>query len=159
MSPETAAPVPVALCDAARLASLHAACFPAGECWDAAGIAGLLAHGGSFGFALFSADACDGFLLMRAGGGESEILTLCTAPAARCKGLATRLVRRGAEEALARGAEAIFLEVAADNAPARALYARLGFAVAGRRAAYYRRGAAAMDALVLRAGLPLRAAV
>ena len=43
------------------------------------------------------------------------------------------------------------LEVAATNAPARALYARLGYGPAGRRGGYYRpAGGPPVDALVLR---------
>lgn len=45
----------------------------------------------------------------------------------------------------------MFLEVAADNDAARALYAKLGFVEAGRRHGYYGDGA---DALVLRHSLP-----
>ena len=48
------------------------------------------------------------------------------------------------------GAGAMFLEVAAGNAPALALYAREGFAEVGRRRRYYSDGT---DALVLRRDL------
>ncbi len=37
------------------------------------------------------------------------------------------------------GAKAMFLEVGKDNAPALALYERLGFGKVGERAGYYRR--------------------
>ena len=49
--------------------------------------------------------------------------------------------------ARARGAGAMFLEVAAGNAPALALYGREGFAEVGRRRRYYRHPTE--DALVL----------
>jgi [ribosomal protein S18]-alanine N-acetyltransferase len=49
-----------------------------------------------------------------------------------------------------RGAGAMFLEVAAANGPALALYAREGFTEVGRRRRYYSDGT---DALVLRRDL------
>jgi ribosomal-protein-alanine N-acetyltransferase len=53
------------------------------------------------------------------------------------------------DEALQRGAQCIFLEVAADNTVARALYAAQGFVQISRRLNYYRRPAGLIDALVL----------
>jgi ribosomal-protein-alanine N-acetyltransferase len=58
--------------------------------------------------------------------------------------------REALAAARARGAAAMFLEVAAGNTPALALYAREGFAEVGRRRRYYADGA---DALVLRRDL------
>jgi ribosomal-protein-alanine N-acetyltransferase len=55
--------------------------------------------------------------------------------------------------ARARGAAEIFLEVGEGNAPARALYQTNGFAAVGRRAAYYRHGPEAADAIVMRRAL------
>jgi ribosomal-protein-alanine N-acetyltransferase len=44
----------------------------------------------------------------------------------------------------------LFIEVAADNTAARALYERAGFAVTGRRKAYYEKpGGARQDAIVM----------
>ena len=52
------------------------------------------------------------------------------------------------------GARALFLEVGADNPPARALYEAMGFRVIGARAAYYRRGdGPPADALIMRLSL------
>jgi ribosomal-protein-alanine N-acetyltransferase len=51
-------------------------------------------------------------------------------------------------------AEAMFLEVAADNPGAIALYAVAGFEAVGRRAGYYGRLAGgSVDAIVMRRGL------
>ena len=69
----------------------------------------------------------------------------------RRRGLAILLVRDFEARAAGRGAEECLLEVAETNAPARALYAGLGYVPAGRRPGYYRRpGAPPVDALVLR---------
>lgn len=128
---------------AARLAALHAAAFL--EPWDAAAFHALLGQAG-----VFAVEAPDGFILMRAVADEAEILTLAVCPQARRRGLGGRLVGEGAVEAAARGAVRLFLEVAADNAPARALYARAGFAEAGRRPGYYARpDGGRQDALLL----------
>lgn len=127
----------------ARLAALHAAAF-AGP-WDAAAFHALLGQAG-----VFAVEAPDGFILMRAVADEAEILTLAVCPRARRRGLGGWLVGEGAVEAAARGAVRLFLEVAADNAPARALYARAGFAEAGRRPGYYARpDGGRQDALLL----------
>lgn len=132
------------------LARLHAAAF-AGEDrpWTAAEFAALLRAPSAF--ALGDARA---ILLGRVAGDEAEVLTLATRPAHRRQGLGRGLLAAFEAEARARGAGTGFLEVAADNAPARALYAAAGWAEAGRRPRYYRRESGpAADALVLRKAL------
>jgi ribosomal-protein-alanine N-acetyltransferase len=136
--------------DADALARAHAEAFDAS--WTAQDIAALM-HG-SGAFAILSQDedgAATGFILGRALAGEAEILTLAVAPSARRAGLGRALVEALAGQACALGAEALFLEVAADNAAAIALYDSAGFTGAGRRKAYYARpGGPRMDALILR---------
>jgi len=131
--------------DAAPLAALHAACFA--QAWDAAAITALLVTPGTFAFH----DPC-GFVLARAAGGEAEILTLAVVPAARGRGLGRKLLRAAITRVQAQGAQAMFLEVGADNPHALALYAGLGFAKVGTRKAYY----SVSDALVLRLSLPVK---
>jgi ribosomal-protein-alanine N-acetyltransferase len=99
-------------------------------------------------------DAPNGFLLARVIADEAEILALATDPAAQRQGIATALLARFVVEAAARGARHAFLEVADDNAPARALYSRTGFAETGRRRGYYPRATGAADALILSRALP-----
>jgi len=129
--------------DAPALAALHAAAFPPGEAWGPDAIALMLAMPGAFG--LWREE--EGFVLARAAAGEAEILTLAVAPAARRQGLGAALLAGAMAAALARGAAAMFLEVAEGNAAARALYRGLGFTEVGRRRRYYPDGS---DALVLR---------
>ncbi|MEI9965502.1 MAG: GNAT family N-acetyltransferase [Caulobacteraceae bacterium] len=90
--------------------------------------------------------------MARAIGGEAEILTLAVAPRARRRGIGLGLVEAAALEAARRGGGALYLEVAADNDAATALYRATGFEQAGVRARLLRpRGRRrAMDALVLR---------
>lgn len=129
------------------LAALHARAFTTPRPWNAAEFAGWLAD--PLAFILVEGDA--GFLLGRAVAGEAELLTVAVAPEARGRGLGQRLVSRFLYQARLRGAEVAFLEVAEDNAPARAVYTRAGFAESGRRRGYYRLPEGqAVDALVLR---------
>jgi ribosomal-protein-alanine N-acetyltransferase len=137
---------PIAPSDLPRLALIHAACFA--RSWSANTLDELLKSPGIIAFA-----ASAGFVLARVASDEAEILTLAVLSAARRKGLGRSLVLKAAEQAAAQGARAMFLEAGADNAAALALYAGLGFAEVGRRASYY---GPEQDAIVLRAGLPLR---
>lgn len=136
---------PATTADAELLAAMHEMAFEAP--WGAAEIAALI--DGPGGFALIAGEA-EGFILCRAIGGEAEILTLAVNPDARGRGLGKALVEAAAKAALDRNAEAFFLEVAEDNAPAIALYQGAGFRLAGRRPGYYRRADGETDALVMR---------
>jgi len=134
---------------AARLAGLHCGAFSAP--WDAAAFEVLLGQAG-----VFAIEAPGGFILIRAVADEAEILTLAVDPVARRRGLGARLVREGAASAAALGATRLFLEVADDNHPALALYARAGFTEAGRRPGYYARpDGSRRDALILALNLPV----
>ena len=125
---------------AETLAALHAAAFAAP--WGAAAMAELLAQPG-----VFAETADDGFILIRVVADEAEILTLAVAPMVRRNGAGRALVEAAAGLAGARGAASLFLEVAATNTAALALYASTAFDAAGLRRAYYADGA---DALVMR---------
>jgi [ribosomal protein S18]-alanine N-acetyltransferase len=142
-----ARPLPATAAEAAALAVLHAAAFPAPAAWGSDAITLLLAMPGGFGLWLPE----QGFVLARAIAGEAEILTLAVVPAARRQHVGSTLLDAAMAQAEARGARAMLLEVAAGNAAALALYHRLGFAQTGRRRRYYSDGA---DALVLRRTLP-----
>ena len=143
--------------DAALLASLHRECFAEG--WDEASFHNLLAGQGVFALIAKAASATDSqaFILIQVAAGQSEILSIGTVPRARRCGLARVLLGEAAVEALVRKAQEMFLEVAEDNSAALALYAAAGFVTAGRRRRYYRRSNGSLvDALTLRASLPLR---
>ena len=133
------------------LAQVHASAFD--NAWSGPEIAQML--DGPGGFALVVEDETPlAFILCRAIAGEAEILTLAVAPPARRRGLARALVDAAAGAARMAGAQALFLEVADDNAPAIGLYEAAGFSRAGLRRGYYHRGpAGAADALVMRLDL------
>ena len=139
MSPALAAHAPV-------LAALHADAFPPGERWGADAIALQVAQPGAFGWW-----GSGGFVVARVAADEAEILTLAVAASHRRRGEGRALMQAAMREAAARGAGAMYLEVAETNVPARGLYDALGFAVVGRRPHYYPGGGAA---LVLRRALP-----
>jgi [ribosomal protein S18]-alanine N-acetyltransferase len=117
---------PLVAADAPALARLHAASFD--RPWSATEIAELVAAGA------FGLIAADGFILCREGGGEAEILSIAVRPAARGRGQGRALVEAAVAAAAGQGAETMFLEVAADNIAALALYRAAGFR-AGRFAA------------------------
>ena len=140
---------------AAVLAALHARCLA--PAWDEAAMRALLSHSGTWAVVGPATDPA-GFVLCRVAGGEAEILAMGVLPEARRRGLARALLGVALAAMAEAGASRAFLEVAADNEPARALYASAGFVEAGRRRAYYARpGAAGMDALVLARVLPRQA--
>lgn len=134
--------------DAVALAKAHASGFDAP--WPPEAFVDLLKSPGVFALAAVEG-APVGLILMRAIAGEAEVLTLAVEPAHRRRGVAKALLTAGLAQAAAAGAEEVFLEVAADNPGAIALYRQAGFEAAGHRGGYYhRQGAPAVDALVLR---------
>jgi ribosomal-protein-alanine N-acetyltransferase len=140
--------------DLNRLARLHAQCFPE-ERWDARALAELLAMKGASGHLLEDGASTlpEGLILDLFQAEAAEILTLCVAPGARRQGIARLLLEDLFRRALLLGVRSVSLEVAADNQPARRLYESLGFAPAGRRSGYYRRGRKTVDALLFRRSL------
>ncbi len=129
---------------AAELAALHALCFTVPRPWSADEIAAF--ERDPLCFVLTESES---FLIGRAVAGEAELLTLAVAPQARRRGLGGRLVTRFLYQARLRGAQSAFLEVAADNGPALALYQRAGFTQTGRRPRYYHGAGGPVDALIL----------
>ncbi len=87
-------------------------------------------------------------------GADAEIMTVAVAPRAQGRGVGRALLDTLRRTAAERGAGRLVLEVRADNAAARALYAATGFDQIATRAGYYRTTGAsssgpAVDALVL----------
>lgn len=127
------------------LADLHARCFTTPRPWSAAEFADFL--GSRFCFLLTEPA---GFLLGRVIADEAELLTVAVDPAARRQGMGARLLTGFAATASARGATTAFLEVAAGNTPAQALYRQAGWVETGRRRGYYHApDGTAEDALLL----------
>lgn len=128
------------------LAAIHASAFSATRAWSAAEFSSLLAQPGTSAHG-----SADSFALVRVVADEAEILTLATDPAKRRQGRARGALGLAEAAAQAAGAQAMFLEVAEDNAAAKALYAACGYAQVGRRPGYYLpKNAAPVAALVMR---------
>lgn len=132
--------------EAGALADLHAQCFPPPEAWGPDAMRLMLEMPGAF--ALMVPEQA--LVLARVAADEAEILTLCVVPSARQQGLGQALMAAAMAAAAARGAGAMFLEVAAGNIAAQRLYSAMGFVAAGRRRRYYADGG---DALVMRRAL------
>jgi tRNA threonylcarbamoyl adenosine modification protein YeaZ len=137
------------------VSALHAACF--GEAWPATDVARLMALPGAVALLAFAGPEAQrpaGFVLARRAADEAEIISIGTVPAFRRRGVARRLLDRLGDRLVGAGVRALFIEVAAGNDAARALYEALGFAAAGVRRGYYARpGAEAEDAIVMRLAL------
>lgn len=137
--------------DARALSALHQQCFE--KFWDEKAMADLLSSPQRVALGFYEEDTplqgLSGFIFLQWAADEAEILTLAVAPSARRQGLASQLVVRAADCLVAQGVKQWHLEVAADNAPALALYRRLAFSETGKRKAYY----ADTDAVLMRRDL------
>ncbi|MGB0900467.1 GNAT family N-acetyltransferase [Halocynthiibacter sp.] len=114
------------------LAQLHARCFETPRPWSAMEFANLLESRGI----IFAGDT-RGFILGRIAGPEAELLTIAVAPEARKTGIGRTLVAQYHDAMRDQGAEESFLEVAANNTAAIALYLGSGYTQTGKRPKYY----------------------
>jgi ribosomal-protein-alanine N-acetyltransferase len=122
-----------------EIAILHAQLFD--PPWDEAGIKRLLEHPASTSLIAQAGQprALAGFVIGQLVADEGEILSLGVVPAWQRLGIGKRLVEGLARAAKRAEAKRLFLEVAADNDGALALYRQIGFAETGRRKGYYDR--------------------
>ena len=136
--------------DVAVLTAIHAAGFS--DPWTAEAFAVLLTQPGVM--ALMHGAPAGGFILVRAVADEAEILTIAVLPEMRRQGVGAALIAE-AVRILGQGhTRRLFLEVAADNVSALALYESSGFSVVGQRAGYYARPAGAVDAVIMARPIP-----
>ena len=127
------------------MARLHGRCFTTPRPWSEVEIAQILANPHSFAL-----NGPDGFLLGQAVAGEAELLTIAVDPNHRRQGIGRALIAQFCDVARQKAAQTAFLEVAATNAPAIALYQACGFTQSGLRRAYYTGpDCTSIDALVM----------
>ena len=129
-----------------RVAELEKLCFS--EPWSESSVAGELRNPLSLWLVALDGDALAGYVGSQSVMGESDMMNIAVAPDYRRKGIAAALIDALICQLKARGNHCLTLEVRASNAPAIALYEKLGFAQVGRRPNYYR--SPKEDALILR---------
>jgi ribosomal-protein-alanine N-acetyltransferase len=148
----TAVVEPASMGDAPRLARLHAASFHRG--WGESEFEDMLSQRNTLVHRLRLGSKFIGFAVSRIAADEAEILSIAIAPGHRGRGLSRQLLVTHLGHLAGRGVRTVFLEVEENNLPARRLYDRAGFAVAGRRERYYREaGGEQLNALVMRRDL------
>ena len=135
--PPSATIAPLGSEHAPRLADLHAAAFA--RPWDALDFERLLADRSVTGDGLFLGQHGElvAFVISRRAADEAEILSVTVSAEARGRGHARLVLGGHLDELARRGARVVHLEVEEGNAPALALYRRLGFEEVGRRPGYY----------------------
>ena len=134
--------------DLAVLALIHGQSFSTG--WDEQSLGASLGLPGAAALVVELAGIIYGFVMFQHIAGEAEILTLCVSPNFRRQHFGAQLLSGAIELLRADKAAKLFLEVAADNQSALALYRRFGFSQTGLRRGYYQRqGKAAVDAILM----------
>jgi [ribosomal protein S18]-alanine N-acetyltransferase len=147
-----AAVEPASLRDAAALAQIHGASFHRG--WDEGEFETMLTERNTLVHRLRIGRKTIGFSVSRMAADEAEILSIAVAQSHRGRGLSSNLLLTHLGHLAGRGVRTVFLEVEENNQPARRLYERAGFALAGRRERYYRQaGGEPLNALLMRRDL------
>jgi ribosomal-protein-alanine N-acetyltransferase len=148
----TAAIEPATLRDAPELALLHGASFHRG--WGEGEFEGMLTERNTLAHRLRIGRKLIGFAVSRIAADEAEILSIAIAASHRGRGLSRDLLLTHLGHLAGRGVRTVFLEVEENNQPARRLYARAGFTVAGRREGYYRQASGEqLNAVLMRRDL------
>lgn len=134
----------------AELAAMHATLFE--PPWSEKSIGALLDHPAVLAMTAETGKPREllGFIVVQHAADEAEILTLGVAKGWQRRGVAQMLIEGMLRAVAKAGAGHLFLEVAADNEAAIALYRKMKFNEIGRRSAYYSRpNGPPVDALML----------
>ena len=129
-----------------QVAALEKLCFA--DPWSEMSIASELQSIWSYWVVAVNDDQVVGYIGSQSSIDETDIMNVAVHPDWRRRGIAEKLIDALIEELKKRGSHALLLEVRASNAPAIALYEKLGFQQVGRRKNYYRNPKE--DALILR---------
>ena len=138
--------------DAHRLAQLHGASFHRG--WGEGELEQMLSERNTLVHRLRQGQKTIGFAVSRMAADEAEILSIAVDAKHRGRGLSRNLLLTHLGHLAGRGIRTVFLEVEENNRPARRLYDRAGFAVAGRRERYYKQqGGEQLNAVIMKRDL------
>lgn len=130
----------------AAIAELEKLCFS--DPWSENSISGELTSRLSHWLVALEGEQVLGYIGSQSVLGQSDMMNVAVHPDHRRKGIAEALILALCQDLQAQGNQCILLEVRASNAPAIALYEKLGFAQVGRRPNYYRHPKE--DALIMR---------
>ena len=130
----------------AQIAELEKICFS--DPWSEASIASELSNPLSCWLVALEGERLAGYIGSQTVMGETDMMNVAVAPDYRRQGVGEKLILTLVDILKAQGSHWLMLEVRQSNAPARALYEKLGFAEVGRRKNYYSKPRE--DALILR---------
>ena len=131
-----------------QVAELERICFA--DPWSEKSVASELDNKWALWLVAVEDDRVIGYIGSQTSIDETDVMNVAVHPDFRRRGIAESLIIRLVEELKNRGSHALMLEVRASNAPAIALYEKLGFLQVGCRKNYYRNHKEA--ALILRTG-------
>ncbi|UJX40598.1 ribosomal protein S18-alanine N-acetyltransferase [Desulfovibrio sp. JY] len=134
-TPDAAPPMRLGPEHARALAELEGRTFP--DPWDEAAFAAAFARPAFAAFGIPAGEGLVAYATFHFLGDEFEVINIAVDPAMRGRGLATALFAHVLQRTDKMGMNRGYLEVRAGNVPARRLYARHGFTVAGARKRYY----------------------
>ena len=130
----------------AQIAELEKLCFS--EPWSENSIATELTNPLSAWLVAMDGQTLAGYVGSQSVMGESDMMNIAVSPQYRRQGVAQALVEALVAHLKERENISLTLEVRVSNAPAIALYEKLGFVQVGRRPNYYR--SPKEDALILK---------
>ncbi len=123
-------------CHISQIAALEKLCF--NDPWPEAAIASELNNPLSVWLVALEGDTVVGYVGSQTAGDETDMMNIAVHPDHRRRGIAQALVELLIPELEKRGSRCLALEVRVSNAPAIALYEKMGFAQEGLRKNYYR---------------------
>lgn len=136
----------MARCHIAQVAELEKICFA--DPWSEKSIASELENPLSYWLVALEGSTVAGYAGSQTVLGETDMMNVAVRPECRRQGVAEALIAALIAGLKKRESHCLTLEVRDSNAPARALYEKLGFLEVGRRKNYYRNPGE--DALILR---------
>ena len=130
----------------AQVALLEKLCFA--DPWSEKSIASEPDNPWALWLVALERDEVVGYIGSQTAVDETDVMNVAVHPDHRRKGIAEALIEMLIKQLQEQGSHALMLEVRASNAPAIALYEKMGFRQVGLRKNYYRNPKE--DALILR---------